>query len=81
MVSIEPCDKHEIINCSVCHKPPVPLRIKVGRGGGKFSSASTGRLQAKFPGFCYQCHAPIDVGDPITRSFDDEGWVCEDCAE
>jgi hypothetical protein len=85
MVSIEPCEKHEIINCSICHKPPPPLRIKTGGGGGKFSSGPVSggnvTITAKYPGRCYECRETFEVGDPIKRSFDDEGWICSDCAE
>jgi hypothetical protein len=85
MAEVEPCEKHEIINCSICHHPSNPPRITVGAGGGKFSrprtiSSDHRWIQAKYPGHCYECHSPFEEGDLITRSLDDEGWICEDCA-
>jgi hypothetical protein len=82
MAVIEPCEKHDIINCSICHHPPEPSRLKVSGGGGKFSSGSGDHrwIEAKYPGHCYECHSSFEEGDLITRSLDDEGWICEDCA-
>jgi hypothetical protein len=86
VTSVEPCDKHDLINCSICHHPPPAPKFKVSGGTGKFRaglrSISDDRhwVKARFDGYCYECHTPIEEGDLITRSQDDEGWVCEDCA-
>jgi hypothetical protein len=83
MVDVEPCEKHEIINCSICHHSPDSSRLKVSGGGGKFNPglrADHHWIKAKYPGHCYECHTPFEEGDLITRSLDDEGWICEDCA-
>lgn len=79
MTEVEPCEKHDIINCSICHHPSNPPRLKIGAGGGKFTSGHR-FIEAKYPGHCYECRSPFDEGDRITRSLDDEGWICEDCA-
>lgn len=84
-MSIEPCELHEIINCGVCKPKPKPETPIVSSGSGKFRGPAAPTnpdrfIEAKFDGWCLYGEHPIEAGDMITRSPDDQGWNCEEHA-
>ena len=66
--------KHGLLigTCTLCKPKP--------KGDDTVLIYATGPVfTAQFPGFCYECHEPIEVDQSICMS--DGSYVHEDCAK
>lgn len=74
---VEPCEKHEMIACSLCK--PKPTEPTFRRGTTRYDNDSDGVIEAQFSSVCPACRNSIYVGDPIKPNERHE-WVHEVCA-
>lgn len=86
---MEPCEKHEIINCATCReqdeakarrKPATSDAAAVGRGFRRPDPVVSEPLMAQFDGRCSNCpHEIVAHYDLITQDPDSGQWVHVHC--
>jgi len=88
MTILEPCEKHEVSNCSICsgldkrlqdaeRRPPGSGR-RPGRKA-RIERLPFGVVHADYPGRCADCGVWFEAGEPIRHSDKVDGWVSTEC--
>jgi Fe-S cluster biogenesis protein NfuA len=89
-MAMEPCEKHEIINCATCNEQAAakarrkPAVSDAGAAGRSFrkpdAPAFDGAIIAQFDGTCSTCHQEIVAQyDLITQDPESKQWVHVEC--
>jgi hypothetical protein len=77
----EPCEKHELIGCSLCKPaPPKPDGPAFQRGTTRYDGDKEGAFPARFNSTCPACDNSIYENDMIKRNHRNE-FVHQECAQ
>ena len=82
-LTTEPCEKHELTNCSICTGKDRKFRASLeepqyDRGAlPKIPGGAT--IFANYPSTCAGCGRRYPKGEPIHHSQDHDGWVGVSC--
>jgi hypothetical protein len=82
-ILIEPCELHEITNCSICTGLDKMLAAEQAPSYaaevGRVAGLPPGHRRAQWDGSCKSCGTEYDAGEVIRFSKTADGWVGIGC--